>query len=260
MRKSGSLLAKAFTSIFNIIGPDVVTAELDSAVERVIIDGGARPAFKGYKGGGSRAFPSTTCISIEEEVVHGIPAERQLKSGDIVGIDAGVELDGWYADMACSFLIGETDSVRNRLWNVTKEALYKGIKQARKGNYLEDISGAIQDHVEKNGFGIVRDLVGHGIGSSLHEDPQVPNYRQACAPIKLKSGMTLAIEPMVSSGDWRIRTLRDGWTAVTVDRSPAGHFEHTILITDDGPEILTLLEDGRDPWDLVSSSKMQRKS
>jgi methionyl aminopeptidase len=251
MRRAGALLAKSFVKVFDHVSPGAVTQDLDSVIEEAILQAGAIPAFKGYSGGGTKKFPATTCISVDEEIVHGIPSQRSIKDGQIVGIDAGLKLDGWFSDMACSFLVGEVDKKRQKLWNITREALYAGIEQARPGNYLLDVSGAIQDHVEKSGFGIIRDLVGHGIGQELHEEPQVPNYRQSMKSLKLRSGMTFAIEPMVSIGDWRIKTLRDGWTAITRDRSPAGHFEHTVLVTDGEPLILTRLEDGRDPWDVL---------
>jgi len=248
MRKAGRLLASVFLRISDLVEPGTVTAEIDSVVERTIRDAGARPAFKGYKGSGRRGFPAATCISIDSEVVHGIPSERRLQEGQIVGIDAGLELDGWYADMAGSFLIGEADDLHRKLWRVTREALYKGIEQVRAGNHVSDIGTAIQDCAESNGFSVIRDLVGHGIGSHLHEDPAVPNYSFSRGDSALRQGMTIAIEPMISCGTWKIKVLRDGWTAVTADGSLSGHFEHTILVTDDEPEILTLLEDERDPW------------
>ena len=251
MRRAGALLAKSFVKVFEHVNPGAVTKELDSIIEDAILQADAIPAFKGYSGGGTKRFPATTCISVDEEIVHGIPSQRCLKEGQIVGIDAGLKLDGWFSDMACSFLVGEVDKKRRKLWRVTREALYIGIEQARPGNYLLDVSAAIQDYVETNGFGIIRDLVGHGIGQKLHEEPQVPNYRQSIKSLKLCSGMTFAIEPMVSIGDWRIKTLRDGWTAITRNRSPAGHFEHTVLVTDGEPLILTRLEDGRDPWEVL---------
>jgi len=252
MRKAGALLASVFVKLYNLVKPGAVTAELDRVAEETIREAGARPAFKGYKGNGGVGFPGTLCISIDREVVHGIPSKRKLKAGQIVGIDAGLELNGWYADMARSFMIGDVSEDVRRIYRVTKEALYKGIDQAAAGNRISDIGGAIQDWVEKHGFSVIRDLIGHGIGSALHEEPAVPNYRvnQANNPV-LKPGMTIAIEPMVSLGGWKIRTLRDGWTAVTKDGSITGHFEHTVMITDDKPQILTLLEDSTDPWSLL---------
>ncbi|MCF7809928.1 type I methionyl aminopeptidase, partial [bacterium] len=234
------------------VKPGAVTAELDKIAEDTIREAGARPAFKGYKGNGKVGFPGTLCISIDQEVVHGIPSQRKLKEGQIVGIDAGLELDGWYADMARSFLIGDVSEDVRRLYRVTKEALYKGIDQAIAGNYISDIGGAVQDWVEQHNFSVIRDLVGHGIGSSLHEEPAVPNYRAGNVnEIMLRPGMTIAIEPMVAIGRWKLRTLKDGWTAVTKDGSMTGHFEHTVLITEDKPQILTLMEDSKDPWSLL---------
>ena len=253
MRKAGALLAKAFTENFDKIEVGAATKDIDHEIEEIIVSDGATPAFKGYVGSGSLTFPATTCISIEDEVVHGIPSERKLESGTLVGIDAGLRMNGWYADMAGSFLIGSVDALKRRLWRITREALYVGIDQARAGKVIADIGGAIQDLVEAEGFSVIRELVGHGIGSSLHEEPQVPNYRQGGSSVPLRSGMTLAIEPMVSAGKWQIRVLKDGWTAVTRDGSPAGHFEHTVLVNDGKPEILTLLEDGRDPWQMIDS-------
>lgn len=253
MRLAGKNLAGAFLRIFDLVKPGTTTAEIDRLFEDSIRSKGGRPAFKGYKGGGAKPFPASTCISINEEVVHGIPSGRILKTGQIVGIDAGIELDGWYGDMACSFLVGEVDESYRKLWRVTRETLYTGIEQARPGNSIHDIGGAIQDYVESHGFSVIRDLVGHGIGANLHEEPAVPNYRSSGSHTRLRSGMTIAIEPMVSMGNWNIRVLRDGWTAVTTDGSPSAHFEHTVLITDGDPEILTLLEDGSDPWQVAAN-------
>lgn len=259
MRTAGALLAKSFRLNFTKIKVGAETKYIDSEIEEIIVGGGATPAFKGYEGTNVPPFPATTCISIEDEVVHGIPSERKLKAGSLVGIDAGLKLNGWYADMAGSFLIGDCDSVKQRLWDTTRESLYVGIDQARDGNTIRDIGGAIQDYAESKGFNVIRDLVGHGIGSNLHEEPQVPNYRQGGSGVTLKAGMTLAIEPMVTNGKWHIKVLKDGWTAVTKDGSPSGHFEHTVLITDEKAEILTLLEDGKDPWQLIDIDKSKEK-
>lgn len=248
MRRAGRALAAVFVEAASQIKPGVTTAEIDRIIEKLIRRSGAKPAFKGYRGAAKSPFPASSCISIDEVVVHGIPSDRRLESGQIVGVDAGLVLDGWFADMAASFLVGEVDEERRRLWRVTREALYCGIARARPGNTLNEVGGAIQELVEGEGFSVVRDLVGHGIGSSLHEEPPVENFWWDGPRVVLKPGMTLAIEPMVAAGDWRIRFLDDGWTAVTMDRSPAGHFEHTVLITDGEPEILTCLESGEDPW------------
>lgn len=251
MRRAGKLLASLFLKISELIKPGVITADIDKLAEQIITEGGARPAFKGYKGSGKTPFPSATCISINDEIVHGIPSKRRLHEGQIVGIDCGLKLDGWYADMAVSFLIGEVHSTIRKLHDVTRKALYKGIEQVRPGNRISDIGSAIQRWAETNGFSVIRELVGHGIGSNLHEDPAVPNYYSAQNDDFLRPGMTIAIEPMISTGHWKIKTLSDGWTAVAADGSLTAHFEHTVLITENEPEILTLLEDGSDPWDLI---------
>lgn len=248
MRVAGRALADVFVETAPLMKPGAVTYEIDQAVESAIRKRGAIPAFKGYKGGASSPFPSSACISIDSEVVHGIPSSRKLQSGQLVGFDVGLELDGWFADMAASFLIGSTTELKQRLWKTTREALYKGIEQARNGNKLADVGGAIQDWIEGHGYSVIRDLVGHGIGSSLHEEPAVPNYRSRDGNVQLRAGMTLAIEPMVSAGGYRIKTLSDGWTAATADASPTCHFEHTVLVTEDDPEILTLTSNGFDPW------------
>ncbi len=252
MRRAGGALAEVFLEISSRMKPDAVTMEIDRAFEEAIRVRNARPAFKGYRGGAKYAFPASTCISIDSEVVHGIPSKRKLVPGQLVGIDSGLELDGWFSDMAASFLIGEVSDLKQKLWRVTLEALYLGIEQARTGNRINDISGAVQDHVERNGFSIIRDLVGHGIGASLHEDPAVPNFRNQDGNTTIRPGMTLAIEPMVAAGQYKIKTLSDGWTAATKDASPSCHFEHTVAVTENGPEILTLLPDGRDPWDIIT--------
>jgi len=248
MRRAGAALAGVFTEAMEWMQPGAITRDIDRLVEQAILRRGGRPAFKGYRGGNSHPFPTATCISIEEEVVHGIPSHRRLVGGSLVGLDAGLELDGWFADMAASFLIEPGDARRRPLQEVTLEALYRGIDAARVGNRLSDIGRTIEDWVVGHGFKVIRDLVGHGIGSQLHEEPAVANYYTRSGDVKLTAGMTLAIEPMVSAGDWRIRFLRDEWTAVTADGAPACHFEHTVLITSGEPEILTLLEDGTDPW------------
>jgi methionyl aminopeptidase len=248
MRRAGQALSAVFLEVANLMRPGQITLEIDQTIEKLIRGYGAIPAFKGYHGNGNRAFPASCCISIDREVVHGIPSSRRLEEGQIVGVDAGLRLDNWYADMAGSFLIGECSTEKKTLWSVTRESLYCGIERAIPGNLLSDVGGAIQDRAESSGFSVVRDLVGHGIGMNLHEEPAVPNYRTRDANILLKPGMTLAIEPMLGLGTHRIKVLSDGWTAVTTDGLPSGHFEHTIVITENGPEILTLLEDGSDPW------------
>ncbi len=245
---AGRALADVFLEVAPLMKPGAVTREIDVAVEEAIRRRGGRPAFKGYRGGADSKFPASCCISIDSEVVHGIPSKRKLQDGQIVGLDSGLDINGWFSDMASSFLIGEVSDVKRRLWQVTREALYKGIAEARSGKRLNDMAGAVQDHVERHGFSVIRDLVGHGIGTKLHEEPAVPNFRSRDGNVILRAGMTLAIEPMVASGGYSIKTLSDGWTAATSDASPTGHFEHTVLITDGEPEILTLTSDGQDPW------------
>ncbi len=252
MRLAGGALAEVFLETAFRMKPDAVTLDIDQAFESAIRARRARPAFKGYRGGAKYPFPGSTCISIDSEIVHGIPSKRKLISGQIVGIDCGLELDGWYSDMAASFLIGEVSDIKRKLWRVTLEALYVGIAQAIVGNRINDIGGAVQDYVEKQGFSVIRGLVGHGIGTALHEDPAVPNFRNQDGNTVIRPGMTIAIEPMISAGDYRMKTLSDGWTAATKDASPSCHFEHTIAVTENGPEILTLLPDGRDPWEVIT--------
>jgi len=210
-------------------------SDLDKMAEDYIISCGARPAFKGYMG-----FPATLCVSIDDAVVHGIPGKDILKEGQIVGIDCGAELDGYYGDHARSFAIGEIDSNKKKLLDVTKESLLKGIGQAMPGNFVGDIGNAVQEHAESNGFSVVRELVGHGIGTSLHEEPQIPNYGNAKQGYKLRAGMCIAIEPMINAGSRDVITANDGWTILTKDGKPSAHFEHTIAITNQGPKILSV--------------------
>lgn len=235
IRAGGGILAEAFEMLRDLVKPGVSTKEIDLEVEELIRKRGARPAFKGYRG-----FPATVCVSINEEIVHGIPAaHRRLQEGDIVGLDLGCIVEGYYADAAVTLPVGEIASDAQRLLNVTRESLGQGIAQARPGNRLGDISSTIQRYVEGHGFAVVRAFVGHGIGRALHEDPQIPNFGEAGRGPILKVGMCLAIEPMVTMGTWDVRILDDGWTAVTADGSLSAHFEHTIAITETGPEILT---------------------
>jgi len=235
IRAGGGILAEAIEMLRDLVKPGVSTKEIDLEVEELIRKRGARPAFKGYRG-----FPATVCVSINEEVVHGIPAaHRRLQEGDIVGLDLGCIVEGYYADAAVTLPVGEIASDAQRLLDVTGGSLGQGIAQARPGNRLGDISSTIQRHVEGHGFAVVRAFVGHGIGRTLHEDPQIPNFGEPGRGPILKVGMCLAIEPMVTMGTWDVRILDDGWTAVTADGSLAAHFEHTIAITEAGPEILT---------------------
>lgn len=236
IRTSGRVVAEVLDGLDERIRPGVTTAELDAAAEEIIRShSGASPSFKGYGG-----FPASICASVNEEVVHGIPSEeRALEEGDIIGVDVGVFLEGYHADAARTYAVGSQDEETTRLLDATRAALEAGIAAAKPGGRLGDVSAAIQGSVESAGFAVVRDLVGHGIGQRLHEDPQVPNFGEAGRGLKLEAGLTLAIEPMVNVGDRRVKTLEDAWTIVTVDGGRSAHFEHTVAITENGPEILT---------------------
>ena len=234
MSMSGRIVAQVIDSLKKMVAIGVTTKEIeDFADERIRVLGGI-PAFKGYRG-----YPSSVCISVNEQVVHGIPSDRKLKDGDIVSIDIGVFLDGFYGDAAVTISIGTIDKESADLIRVTEESLYLGIENAVEGKRLYDISSAIQKHVEENGFSVVRLFVGHGIGRELHEEPQIPNYGVPGQGPRLKRGMTLAIEPMVNAGGHEVIVLQDGWTAVTKDGKRSAHFEHTVLVTQDKPRILT---------------------
>lgn len=236
MREGNRILALLLNHLESFIQPGMTTAELDREAELFIRSHGAIPAFKGYRG-----YPATLCTSINEEVIHGIPGARRLVAGDIISIDVGGVYEGLYSDSARTYAVGETSGKAMRLLEVTEKALYEGINQARAGNRLHDISAAIQRVVESAGFFVVREFVGHGIGRALHEDPQVPNFgKKGTGPV-LQEGMTLAIEPMVNEGTWKVAIKGDGWTAVTADGSLSAHFEHSIAITQNGPVILSAL-------------------
>jgi methionyl aminopeptidase len=235
MRAAGRLVGQTLEVLKNAICPGITTRELDHMAEQFIRRAGAVPAFKGYCG-----FPASICASINEQVVHGIPGSRQLQDGDIISIDIGVKLNRYYGDAAVTLPVGEVDPEILKLLSVTEQALNKAIAQAIKGNRLSDISHAVQLHAEAYGYGVVRDYVGHGIGQRMHEDPQIPNYGPPGRGPLLKSGMTLAIEPMINCGTPDVEVLADDWTVVTVDRKISAHFEHTVAITDGEPEILTL--------------------
>lgn len=235
IRESCRLTAKTLEFVAERIQPGISTKKLDLEIESFILSHGARPAFKGYQG-----FPASACISIDEEVVHGIPSDSKIiEEGMIVSVDVGVLKDGYYGDAAYTFAIGEVTPLKKDLMRVTKEALMKGIQVIKAGVRLGLVSETIQRHVEKHKFSVVRDLVGHGVGVQLHEDPPVPNYGSKIRGPLLKSGMILAIEPMVNAGTYEIDTLGDGWTVVTKDRKPSAHYEHSVLVTEDGVEILT---------------------
>ena len=218
----------------------VTTLELDKIAEDYIRSNSAKPAFKGYSQGGAPGFPGSICSSVDEEVVHGIPGSRVLKDGEIVSLDIGVLKDGYFGDAALSVAVGSISDEKKKLMEVTERSLQLGIEQAIAGNKVHDISNAVQVFVEANGFSIVRDLCGHGVGKFLHEDPAIPNFGRKGTGAKLKNGMTLAIEPMVNAGKYDVVTARDGWTIITADGSASAHFEHTILINNNLPEILTV--------------------
>lgn len=241
MRLSCQIVSDVHRLLLPYVKAGVVVSELDAMAEDFIRSSGGRPAFKGYPSGNRTVspFPSTLCVSIDDEVVHGIPDGRVIAEGQVVSIDVGVEKNGYYGDGAMTVTVGKVDAETMRLLNVTKESLYCGIEQAIPGNHLQDISSAVQKHVESNGFSVVRDLVGHGIGRSLHEDPPVPNFGRAGIGPELFPGMTLAIEPMVNYGGYQVKVASNGWTIVTKDMSLSAHFEHTVLISEDGPVILT---------------------
>lgn len=235
MRKVGRIVAQALEMLGGLVKPGVRTQELDRAAEEFFLRQGAIPAFKGYQG-----FPASICASVNEVVVHGIPGDLVLVEGDIIGIDIGAVKDGFYGDSAMTFPVGQVSPAATQLMQVTRDALYQGIKQAIVGNRLSDISHCIQTNVEKAGYSVVRDFVGHGIGRAMHEAPQIPNYGPPGKGPHLKAGMTLAIEPMVNAGGPDVEVLSDDWTVVTCDGKLSAHFEHTVAITNNGPEILTV--------------------
>jgi methionyl aminopeptidase len=234
IRDSARMVAECLDHLGTMVAPGVSTAELDRAAEEFVRDKGALPAFKGYRG-----YPATLCVSVNDVVVHGIPDGTVLVEGDIVGCDMGVILDGWYGDSARTFPVGKVDDETMRLLEVTREAMHAGIAMAVEGNRIGDIGHAVQSHVEAAGFSVVRDLVGHGIGRQLHEDPQVPNYGRPGRGLKLTVGQVLAIEPMVNLGRPDVFTKGDGWTVVTRDGRRSAHFEHTIAVGRETPEILS---------------------
>jgi len=234
LRVSGKILAGVMKKIQESVKPGITTAEIDRIAEGLILNENALPAFKGYRG-----FPASVCTSVNEEIVHGIPTDRELKEGDIISLDLGVNFKGYFSDAAVTLPVGRVSREASKLIEVTKKSLSIGISQALVNNNLSDISYSIQEYVEKNGFSVVRQFVGHGIGVSLHEEPEIPNFGSPHEGPVLKSGMVLAIEPMVNMGRWESEIQDNGWTAVTKDRLPSAHFEHTVAITENGPEILT---------------------
>jgi methionyl aminopeptidase len=238
MRRAGFVVATILNEMVKMVTPGISTGELDRFAESRCKDFQVVPVFKGYHG-----FPASVCISVNDEVVHGIPSmKRILKAGDIVGLDFGVSHQGWFGDSARTVAVGKITENAQKLMDVTQESLQRGIQQCREGNRVSDIGHAIQNYVEAFGYGVVREFVGHGIGRALHEEPQVPNYGSKGKGTLLKVGMVLAVEPMINAGGPEVRVLEDGWTAVTVDHSLSAHFEHTIAITPRGPEVLTWAE------------------
>lgn len=240
IRESCRLVAETLLLLKSNIKPGITTRELDRIAEDYIRSNNALAAFKGYSQGGADGFPGSICSSVDDEVVHGIPGSRTLKEGEIISLDAGVYKNGYYGDGAITVAVGQISEAKQKLMDVTERSLYLGIEQAVPGNRLYDISSAVQEYVEANGFSVVRDLCGHGVGKHLHEDPSVPNFGKKGTGVKLKKGMTLAIEPMVNEGSYKVKTNTDGWTVVTADGAPSAHFEHTVLINDGKPEILTV--------------------
>ncbi len=235
MRRAGRLTAQARALAGSMVRPGVTTLEIDTAVRKFIERHGAKPSFLGYSG-----FPGSACISVNEQVIHGIPGHRKLKEGDIVSVDVGAYLDGFHGDCAGTYPCGKVSEAAMNLIRVTEESFWAGIKLARSGNRVYDISHAVQQYVESHGCSVVRDFVGHGIGVKLHEAPEVPNFGPAGHGPRLQPGMTICVEPMVNAGSWEVQVLKDGWTTVTADGSLAAHYENTILITDGEPEILTV--------------------
>ncbi len=236
MRESNAIVAEILNHLSGVVAPGVTTLELDKKSEELCRARSAKPAFKGYRG-----YPYSLCASVNEQIVHGFPNNRPLREGDILSLDFGVLYKGYYGDAAITLPIGEISSAAANLLKVTEESLYRAIEEARTDNRLSDISHAVQKHVEAAGYSVVRQFVGHGIGRELHEDPQVPNFGPPGRGVRLKPGMVLAIEPMVNAGGYEVEILEDGWTAVTKDRSLSAHFEHTIAVTDNGPDILSAI-------------------
>ena len=234
MRIAGGILIDLIDILEEMIKPGITPGELDKVAEDFIRSRGAVPSFLGYGG-----FPNTLCTSVNEEIVHGIPGSRKLKNGDIISIDMGSYINGYHGDCARTYGVGEISEESQKLIDVTRQSFFEGIKFAKAGNHLYEISAAVQDYAESFGFGVVRDYVGHGIGRNMHEDPSIPNYRQVGRGPKLQKGMVIAVEPMITAGSYKCRVLKDGWTAVTRDGSNAAHYENTVLITDGEPELLT---------------------
>ncbi len=236
MRLAGRITGEVLNLMEREIRPGITTAELDRIAEEYIREKGAVPSFKGLYG-----YPASICASVNNEVIHGIPDSRVLKEGDIISIDTGAYIKGFHGDAARTFPVGDISPERQRLIDVTRESFFRGIKYAKEGNHLSEVSAAIQDYAEGSGFSVVRDYVGHGIGREMHEDPEVPNYRRGRQGPRLIKGMTIAVEPMLTAGSFRVRTLKNDWTVVTRDGSDSAHYENTVLITDGEPELFTLI-------------------
>lgn len=239
MKESGRIVALAHQRIADVIKPGVTTAQLDAFAAECIVDEGAIPSFKGYNG-----YPANICISVNDQVVHGIPGPRVLLEGDVVSVDIGTIKNGYHGDGAKTYIVGEASEEVFKLVEVTRQSFYEGLKFAIPGKRLSDISHAIQSYVEANGFSVVRALVGHGIGTQMHEPPQIPNFGRPGKGLKLRAGMTIAIEPMINMGGWQVKMLDDGWTIVTLDGSLSAHYEHSVAITNGIPLLLTTLEAG----------------
>ena len=240
MKEACRVVKMAHIEVAKAIKVGMTTKQIDDIVEKVIKENGANPSCKGYPAGYENPFPAATCISINDEVIHGIPSDRALKDGDIVSVDIVADKDGYFGDATRSYVIGKGTDIANKLVKVAEESFFEGVKQAKAGNRIGDISHAIQMYVEKNGFSVIREFQGHGIGTDMHEDPGVPNYGKSGKGNRLEEGMTLAVEPMISEGDWEVSELDNGWTIVTMDGSLSAHYENTILITKNGAEILTM--------------------
>ncbi|PZR56429.1 MAG: type I methionyl aminopeptidase [Candidatus Meridianibacter frigidus] len=242
MRRSGTITARVLENLILAARPGVSTGDLDALAEHQIRAASGVPTFKGYNG-----FPCSICTSVNEEVVHGIPGDRLLRDGDLLSIDIGTTFERYVSDSAVTIAIGNVSQTAQRLMRVTQECLMRGVAQMWVGKRLGDIGAAVQEHAEANGYGVVRELVGHGIGTKMHEEPHVPNYGTAGAGMELRSGLVLAVEPMITQSGHEVETLKDGWTVVTADGKLAAHFEHTIAIMEDGPRILTLRQSGEHP-------------
>lgn len=234
MRLGGKIASRILDELKNRVREGVTTLELDKMAEKMIFTAGAKPSFKGYHN-----YPNSICVSVNEAVVHGIPKNRVLKNGDIVSLDIGIYYKGFHTDMAYTYAVGNVSKEAQKLIDVTQKSLDAGIKLCKAGRFLGDVQAAIQNAIEKEGFAVIRVLAGHGVGRKLQELPSIPNYGKVGTGVKLQEGMTLALEPMVSAGDWRVKILEDGWTVVTRDHSLSAHFEHTVAITQNGPQILT---------------------